>query len=304
MDVRALAAEHGFAECFVFTTEPFVYYERRLKDGALHSAATTLTIDVKEEAPWANAILALIYPYRPYTDDIAVSGNYPSSNASYHASASMMRRLKTLGVETKRAEVPIRELLTRNGTGTMLKSGLTYLPGYGTRYSVQAILANLPDPQYTPARTPEEVHCCACHACERICPSGAIGEDGFNFRKCARAYMGGDPMEPWVMDSLTSMLGCELCQKVCAYNMGIEPISEMSEAFRLEELLAGNVKPALEIVGKNLNKQGRVLQHACVVAARQDRTDLIPLIETLRDDKREGVRIAANYALQKLGETR
>ena len=300
MDVRKLAIEYGFSECFVFTTEPFCYYERRLKNGALHSAARELSIDLREESPWANALLALIYPYRPYTDDIPVSGNYPSSNASYHASGSLMRKLRTLGVHVERAEVPVREMLLRSGVGSPLKNGLTYLPGFGTRYSVQTILVDLPEPEYTPMKEPERVRCAACHACERICPSKAISDAGYDFQSCARAYMGGDPMEDWVMDALGCILGCELCQKICPYNFGIDPITEMPDAFRLEELLQGNVKPALEIVGKNLNKQGRMIQHACVVAAKQNRTDLIPLIEPLVNDHLEGVRVAAAYALKHL----
>jgi epoxyqueuosine reductase QueG len=300
MDIQALAAEHGFAACYVFQTEPFTNYERRYKDGALHWAAKDLSVDVRETAPWANAIVALIYPYRPYADGIPVSGNYPASNASYHAAGRLMRALKDQGITAERGEVPIRELLTRNGTGTMLKSGLTYLPGFGTRYSVQTILAKLSNPQYTPAKAPEKVGCCGCHACERICPSGAISDDGYDFQACARAYMGGDPMDQWVMDAMNCILGCELCQKVCPYNFGIESIVEMPEAFRLEEILKGNIKPVLQIVGANLNKNGRIIQHACVIAARLERKDLIPLIETWQEDAREGVRVAAGYALEKL----
>ena len=300
MDLQNLAIEYGFSECFVFTTEPFRYYERRLNSGALHSAARELTIDIQAKEPWANALLALIYPYRPYTDDIPVSGNYPSSNASYHASGALMRKLRTLGIRAERAEVPVREMLLRAGVGSPLKNGLTYLPGFGTRYSVQTLLVALPEPIYTPVREPEPVRCSACHACERICPSKAISDEGYDFQSCARAYMGGDPMEDWVMDALGCILGCELCQRICPYNLGIEPIAELPEAFRLEEILQGNVKPALEIVGKNLNKQGRMIQHACVVAAKQKRTDLIPLIEPLTNDSREGVRVAAAYALKHL----
>ena len=112
--------------------------------------------------------------------------------------------------------------------------------------------------------------------------------------------MGGDPMEDWVMSAMSCMLGCELCQKICPYNAGIEPIREMPDAFRLEEILKGNIKPVLQIVGKNLNKNGRIIQHACVIAARQGRSDLIPLIERWASDEREGVRVAAAYALKKL----
>ncbi len=300
MDIQKLAQEHGFPQCFVFSIEPFCFYERRLQGGALHSAGRDLTIDVGKDAPWANALLALIYPYRPYTDDIPVSGNYPSSNASYHAARALIKQLKAAGVRAERAEVPVREMLLRSGVGSPLKNGLTYLPGFGTRYSVQTLLVELQEPEYTPVREPEPVRCTGCHACERICPSKAISDAGYDFRACARAYMGGDPMEDWVMDALNCMLGCELCQRICPYNLGIEPIAEQPEAFRLEELLQGNVKPALEIVGKNLNKQGRMVQHACVVAAKQNRTDLIPLIEPLTSDPREGVRVAAAYALKNL----
>lgn len=302
MDVHALAAEFGFAECFVFTTEPFVHYERRLQDGVLHSVGKSLVSDIRSCAPWANSALVLIYPYRPYADTIPVSGNYPSSNAAYHASYRLMQRLAEDGVRAERCYVPIRELLVRNGAGAALKNGLTYIPGYGTRYSAQTLVASLPEPEYTPAKEPIAVRCETCHACERICPSGAIGEDGYDVATCARAYMSGEPMEDWVMDAMDCMLGCELCQKVCAYNFGVEPIEIMPDAFRLEELLAGHVKPALEIVGKNLNKHGRLIQHACVIAAKQGRTDLIALIEPWLNDPREEVRVAAAYALKRLRE--
>ena len=60
MNIRALAAEFGFAECYAFTTEPFVHYERRLESGALHSDAQHVLSDVLTVAPWANTILGLV----------------------------------------------------------------------------------------------------------------------------------------------------------------------------------------------------------------------------------------------------
>ena len=110
--------------------------------------------------------------------------------------------------------------------------------------------------------------------------------------------MCGEPMEDWVMDAMTSMLGCELCQSVCPYNNDIKPIDALPDALHLEQLLADNIKPALEIVGKNLNKQGRIIQHACVIAAHQGRSDLVPLIEPWLEDQREAVCTAADYALR------
>ena len=300
MNIREMAKEFGFAEAFVFSIEPFTHYERRLEDGALHHAGQDLTADVRQKEPWANAILALILPYCPYPDSVPVSGNYPSSNKAYHASSKLIRALNEQGVQAKRAYIPVRELLIRNGVGVPLKNGLTYIPGYGTRYSVQTLLIDLPEVAYTPVQTQEEPFCAKCHACERVCPSGAISNSGYDYKTCARAYMGGDPMEDWVMDAMTSILGCELCQSICPYNREIEPLSDVPEAFALEKLLSGDVKPALEIVGTNLNKNGRLIQHACVMAAKLGRKDLLPLIEKLLEDQREGVRVAAAYAVKRL----
>jgi hypothetical protein len=48
------------------------------------------------------------------------------------------------------------------------------------------------------------------------------------------AYIGGEAMEEWVMDSLTSVLGCELCQRVCR-TISRYAVEDMPDAFRLED---------------------------------------------------------------------
>lgn len=296
MNIVSLAKEFGFSECFVFPADPFVQYERRLKDGALHPDAFHLIANVKTKFDWANAIIALISTYKPYAESIPVSGYYPSSNAGYHAANKMLTYLDEQGIRAERTYVPVHEMLVRSGIGIPLKNGLTAIPPYGTRFSVQTMAAFLPGVYYTPLQPQKSSTCENCHVCERVCPTDAIGIDGYHCKKCARAYMCGETMDEWVMDALTSILGCELCQSVCPYNRGIEPITDMPDAFRLEKLLSGEINHALEIVGTNLKKNGRLQQHACVVAAKKGRTDLIPLIERLLDDPREAVRAAAKYA--------
>ncbi len=300
MDIKALAAEFGFAECYVFTTEPFDHFQRRFQDGAFHSDAKNVQFDTVAVAPWANAILGLVYPYKPYAAGVPLSAYYPSSNAAYHASSKLIRRMEEVGIQAKRIEVPVRELLIRSGVGTPLKSGLTLLPEFGTRYFMLTLVAQLDAPEFVENGTPQKTTCDTCRACEAACPVGAIDANGYDYKKCARAYMCGEPMEDWVMDAMDCMLGCEHCQSVCPYNRDIETAQTMPEELDLETLLSGNVKPALEIVGKNLNRQRRLIQHACVIAAKQGRKDLIPLIEPWLEDEREAVRVAAQYALKKL----
>ena len=107
-------------------------------------------------------------------------------------------------------------------------------------------------------------------------------------------------MPEWAMDAMTSLLGCELCQFACPLNDGAATLDEVPEEFALERLLRGEQRPALTIVGKNLNAGGRLIAHACVMAAKGNRCDLLPLIRILRDDSRPGVRTAAAYAISYL----
>ena len=302
MVLANLAKEYGFSDCFLFPNESFEHYKRRLYDGALHHAGTDLVGDIKSDYPWANAVVALILHYRPYADSIPVSRYYSLSNNAYHAANIMVRSLNQQGIRMERAYVPIRELLTRSGIGIPLKNGLTAIPAYGTRFCVQTFLIDLPNVAYTQTQDTIEPRCNSCHACEQVCPTHAIDDSGYSYQKCARAYMGGEPMEDWVMDAMSSILGCELCQRVCPYNQDIEPINEMPEAFALENILSGTIKPALQIVGTNLKKNGRLQQHACIIAAKQNRRDLMPLIVKWKEDPREAVQVAADYALRRLNK--
>jgi len=303
MDIASIAREYGFAEAYALPAERFSHYERRLANDALHKGGRSLTIDVREAAPWANAIVALIRTYRPFLPGVPLSGNYIGSNAAYHAAKAMLIRLKREGVRAELAYVPVRELLLRSGIGVPLKNGLTAIEPYGTRYSVETLAVCLPDAPAALAAGTRVLLCETCHACENACPSAGIGADGYDFSRCARAYMGGDTMEDWVMDAMTTMLGCELCQNVCPYNRAVSPEGGLPDALALERLLGGDVKPALALVGGNLNKNGRLIQHACVLAARLGRTDLLPLIKPLLDDRREAVRAAARYAFGRLGQS-
>ena len=300
MEFTSLANRFGFQEAFVFPTEPFLHYKRRLEDGALHSGGSGLAFDLHTDYPWANAILTLVMAYRPYPADAAVSGFYVSSNRGFHAAGKLIQTLKAKGVRAERVYVPVRELLTRGGVGLPLKNGLTAIPGYGTRYSVQTVLLDLPDAAYTEPRELPQIPCERCHACQNVCGCGAITNGGFDFRVCARAYMNGEVMEDWVMANMTTILGCELCQRACPVNREIPDDPDVPEAFDLARLLRGDVKPALEIVGVNLKKHGLLQQQACVVAARQGRKELLPFIEPLLTDEREAVRAAARYAISRL----
>ena len=112
--------------------------------------------------------------------------------------------------------------------------------------------------------------------------------------------MGKEVMPVWAMDKLDSLLGCELCQFVCPQNGGIPFENDLPEAFSLERILRGELRPVLALVGTNQNSGGRIVCQAMVLAARRRRTDLLPLIRAWADDPREQVKAAMNYAISLL----
>jgi hypothetical protein len=54
---------------------------------------------------------------------------------------------------------------------------------------------------------------------------------------------------------------------------------EEKAAFDLGRLIARDIKPALALIGKNMKKGGKLTAQAAVLAANQNRTDLLPLLE-------------------------
>lgn len=302
-DVKRIACNHGFARCFILKIARFSHYENRLADGTLHALGRGLSLDPKANYPWANAVLMLLYPYEPLPAGAALSGYYLASNAAYHAGQDVIADFTAAGVRAERCYLPVRECAMMFGLGTPLKNGLTCWDEFGTRAAVQTLTAALPEPvEYESERAPRatSMYCENCHACERACPTGAIDAGGFDCFTCLRGRIDGETVEPEIMEKMPLILGCELCQYACPVNAKIPSLDVPLPEFDLRELLTGNVKPALALVGRNENKGGRLIAHAAVIAANRRQYDLLPLIEALREDARPLVKSCADWAAAKL----
>ena len=298
MNAADVAHEFGFQDVFVLRPDRFIHYQHRFKNNAIHSGGRSLCADVQLRFPRANAILALIWPYTPFAETVPLCSNYIPANAAYQAAGHVLARLEEQGVYGARVNVPVRELLLRGGQGVALKNGLTAMPAYGTRFTIQTLAVELAEPTYDEA---EALGACAgCNACVRACPAAAIGEDGFDFQKCLRAHMGKEVMPEWVMNRMTKMLGCEICQCCCPYNAGQDAIGELPVAFSPERLLQNDTEDAAGLIGANMASGGRLQAHAAVMAAHGGRRDLLPLLEAMREDLREPVRAAAHFAISRL----
>lgn len=217
-----------------------------------------------EAFPWARASLLLVWAYTPYDKDGRIPAYYVNSNESYHASVALAKSLEAEGFACFRCEIPIKQMAARYGVARSLKNSLVEIPPFGTRTVIQTMLLGEPFRPETYS-IEEDSLCLTCRACEKACPAHAIGENGYEVKKCMRFYMDGADYPEWVYGMQKTHLGCEICQEVCPRNAAIgfiKPPPEVTEAFDLKRLAAGDTAAARRLVGKNITGHGKLTKEA------------------------------------------
>lgn len=127
------------------------------------------------------------------------------------------------------APVPERYWAVKAGIGYTGRNGAVIIPGHGSMVFLALVLTTLA----VPGDTPLDCSCYGCDACRRICPGKAILSDGtVDSRRCL-SYLTIEHRDPWTdPEALATMqsdagrkclFGCDLCLRVCPYNLGIPP---------------------------------------------------------------------------------
>lgn len=301
----ALARELGFEECAFASPAPVV------QEGTLHPQAEALTGDALSLMPEARCIMLCAMPYRPFRVEPGqahVDAYYLTSNRAHENVQILARRIEeTLHIRALASPpVFIKPLAVRSGLGEFGRSGLVSVGKYGTRVSIQAILLDADIETHDAAEKALSPLCEGCGSCLRACPTDALnGEGRVDIARCLRAQPEGEAFPEKLRDRLKgSLLGCDICQRVCPRNAKVEETDMpgvLREALDLSNLLSGQYQPLIPFLGKNNARRQRLTARALLAAANLNRKDLLPLIEPLAECRESDmVRDHARWAAEKL----
>lgn len=303
MNPIELSRQFGFSTAFLLPNTAYESWTRHRNGGAFHSNADSVTGDPEHAYPWANACLLCVRAYTPFDDPKVVPAYYIASNAAYQEMTRLLERLRIMGVRAERAETPYRTQLLAAGIGTRMDNQLWYYLPYGTYTVLMGAMLALPEPvAYTPPHANAPV-CDHCGACEAAC-FGALKGGAFDWQSCLRAYMENRPLPERFLPVLDAFSGCERCQRACPKNPTErqEVPEAVQKALDPVEILKGNLRPALALLGKNRKKP--LIRQAIVLAANRGRTDALPHLAALREKTGDLYEVELKYAitlLQKRG---
>ena len=299
LDPITACKQAGFSEAFLLPNTAYEDWTRHRTDGAFHSNAAYLAADPVRSYPWANACLIAVWPYKPFDDDTVVCAYYLASNRAYHAINELLQLFRREGIRAERAETPYRTQLLSAGIGTRMDNQLWYYPPYGTYVHLQGVMLNLPEPiAYTAPHANAPV-CDHCGRCGAAC-FGALCNGAFDWKNCIRSFLENDPLPERFLPELRCFSGCERCQNACPKNPAdrVSVPSEVRAALDPVEIVKGNDRAALQLLGTNRKKQ--LLRQAIVLCANRNRTEALPYLWALfeRTDKKYQPELA--YAISLL----
>lgn len=236
----------------------------------------------------------------------------------------LWRRLEELGAwltgrspgAVVRAVADTAPLLERDfarlaGLGWFGKNAMLISRKVGSYFVLGALLADIelpPDPPH------ESSHCGTCTRCLDACPTGAFDAPGvLNAGRCL-SYWTIEHRGPIPGEIALQLgdwaFGCDICQEVCPWNRRSDPVGDPELAARPEwvnpDLLdwlradRADLRRALRGSAISRAKPAGLVRNAALVLGARRVAEAAPLLEALRSDPDEGVRAAADWALERL----
>ncbi|MBR5986660.1 MAG: epoxyqueuosine reductase [Clostridia bacterium] len=261
----------------------------------------------EEVLPGAKTLILMIMPYELAENNGSregvISTYYRASQKAYKGTKELTSILINSGAHAiYNANIPLKSAIVKYNIGIQRLNSLTYIDGIGSAFHIQNIITDNEFELSILSAGFSPVDCSKCERCVKACPSKAISDTGYiDPDRCLRSVSEQKEI-PKEVESLLGnrLLGCDVCQMVCPHNKVYG--SERSFTYPLKKLLMGELGDLPDIIGPNLARNTRMICKACVLAANNERTDLLPLLEELAGSKDEFVLAAASRAIDRLEE--
>ncbi len=264
-EVKRLCLQAGFAACGITGVEPFVRHHRQLRErserypeSATYYAGLSNRQHPSERAPWARSIVVGMLHYGKYRIPDELAGRFGkyyladtrlAFSRETDAFNTFQESVTALGIRIECHPMPLRELATRAGIGSIGKNNFIYSQQFGSWIALRSwyVDASLdPDEPSRGSVCPK-----GCRRCIDACPTGAlVGPYSMNYARCI-AHLSYDVKKLPDLRLLGQMgewlYGCDVCQDVCPLNerkwSGNEPfpgLAEMASAINLLSLARGH----------------------------------------------------------------
>jgi epoxyqueuosine reductase len=249
------------------------------------------------------SIIMLIFGYAPFEllnrkEYAQIDPYYFISNESYHKTKKLVKELKSAGFNAEYSfNFNYKKLLDSASVAGVGKNTLCYMQNFGSRFVIQAIEIE-GEHSYLPPNTKLQPACENCNLCKNACPTGAITDKGFDYKKCLRYLQenGKYVKNSEAKAMQNKLLGCDICQAVCPYNKEqkrVEMPQDLKQILTLENLLkivndTKKIKQNFEAkIGKNYARQKMLLPTLILISGNSTNKNLIAKLSAFKNSKSE-----------------
>ncbi len=194
-----------------------------------------------------------------------------------------------------------RAVAQRAGIGFIGKNTMLITKGLGSWVFLASVVTTLD----LPVDSPDERSCGECRLCIDACPTQAITEPYCLDARLCIAYLTIEQDGP-IPEALREKtgpwaFGCDICQEVCPHNVRS---TNANLELGLAEVLALESKQEFEtrFAGTSMMRSGHegLIRNACVAAGNLGRTDLLPVLKRLAQNKNPLISEHAAWAVERL----
>ncbi len=265
MDAMAIVREAerlGFASLAALGADAAKETLRAWMDTTAESPYPPNMQAMEEELSLYPTVLVLAMPYQnieSYPAGVGtVSGFYPASHRAYLAARELKRFIEEGGTPCAALRfLRLKPLCPAAGIGAYGRNGV--IVREGPHIALQALYIDA-DAAAFPACAYTPMPCERCGACERACPTRALGGGKVDALRCLRRYMDGSEAPPELAPHMGDrLLGCDICLDACPGKTKRPMLERWAELFAFDALLdptayAKNRSEIADIVGSNFEK--------------------------------------------------